>query len=135
MRFFKLIKLTKPAQKNESTKIPKSIGKPKGSSIFIAKAPMIAARKALIAVCKNKKIKNTCFLKLVMVEIQTEMKYGSIRPMKSGNGKYIKMKKKVKGKEEDKTYTYKGRRELVNKLVIRDGIPVVYKYNTKILSV
>lgn len=135
MRFFKLIKITKPSQKNEGTKIPNAIGKPKGSSIFIAKSPMIAARKALIAVCKNKKIKNKCFLKLVMVEIQTEYKYGTIRPMKSDKGKYKKMKRIVKGKEEDKTFTYKGKRELVNKLVIRDGVPIVYKYTTKILSV
>ena len=116
VRQFIVTRAQKTGQKGQNTRVNKN-------DTFAGKTPFAAAKKAFKTLCKGKKVKGQCALNLSMKEIvATPSGSPSVR-----GGSYTMS-------PSNKEYKYRLKRKKETKVVMRDGVPVTYKYLTKGVS-
>ena len=116
VRQFVVRKVEKTGQKGKNT----SFGT---KDTYAGKTPVSAARKAFNDLCKSKKIKGQCALNVTMKEIVSTP--GGSPSMRGG--KYMLS-------PSEKDYKYRMKRKKDPKVVIRDGVPVTYRFSVKAKS-
>ena len=115
-RQFIVLRAQKTGQSGQNTKF-------RNNKSYAGKTPVAAAKKAFKELCKTKKIKGQCSLNVTIKEIQATAS-GS-PSMRSGN--YVTS-------PSDKAYKYRLKRKKDPRVVLRNGIPVTYKFVTKAKS-
>lgn len=118
-RFFKVVKVTKTGQKESITKGL--------DNLILTGTPDRAAKKAMTRICRIKKIKGVCALRIKLVELKPTKSYTA--PMIE-NGKFVH--KKTNNKE--KVYEYRLQRRVDPVTVKKNGQEIFFKYSTKITS-
>lgn len=123
-RYFKITKVTKTGQNESLTK---------GNDDMVLKGtPDGAAKKAMTRLCKNKKIKGVCALRIELVELVPNPGFSA--PMIRNGDVVEKTKKNENGKSVIKKYKYRLQRRVDPTTVIKNGKSITYKYITKITS-
>lgn len=123
-RYFKIKKVTKTGQNESLTK---------GNDDMVLKGtPDGAAKKAMTRLCKNKKIKGVCALRIELVELVPNPGFSA--PMIRNGDVVEKTKKNENGKPVIKKYKYRLQRRVDPTTVIKNGKSITYKYITKITS-
>lgn len=123
-RYFKIKKVTKTGQNESLTK---------GNDDMVLKGtPDGAAKKAMTRLCKNKKIKGVCALRIELVELVPNPGFSA--PMIRNGDVVEKTKKNENGKSVIKKYKYRLQRRVDPTTVIKNGKSITYKYITKITS-
>lgn len=116
IRQFIVTKAQKTGQKGKNTSLKKDV-------TYAGKTPVSAARKAFNDLCKMKKIKGQCALNVTIKEIvATPSGFPSVK-----GGSYTMS-------PSDKDYKYRLKRKKDPKVVMRNGVPVTYKFTTKAKS-
>ena len=123
-RFFKITKVTKTGQKESLTKA--------NDNMILTGTPDGAAKKAMTRLCKNKKIKGVCALRVELVELAPNPGFSA--PMIKNGNIVPKTKKDENGNIVPKKYIYRLQRRVQPTTVNRNGKSVTYKYATKITS-
>lgn len=116
VRQFIVKRAQKTGQKGSNTSINKN-------DTFAGKSPVAAAKKAFRVLCGKKKVKGQCALNLTMKEIVATP---SGSPSMRG-GSYTMS-------PSNKEYKYRLKRKKDPKVVMRNGVPITYKYVTKAVS-
>ena len=115
-RQFVVTRAQKTGQSGQNTKF-------RNNKSYAGKTPVSAAKKAFKELCKTKKIRGQCALNVTLKEIQATAT-GS-PSMRSGN--YVM-------RPTDKTYKYRLKRKKDPRVVLRNGVPITYKFVTKAKS-
>jgi hypothetical protein len=119
MRYFQIFSVTKPGQGNQKTKsMPNKL---------FSGTPSQAARKAMTALCDNKKIRGVCTLTIAMREVKRVMRDGeyTVIPVLDSDNMEIIRKYKIKRVLNENADT---------PVVFEGTTPVAFRYKTDVVE-